>query len=663
MRRAREAAGANKPFFLLEYQGGSFDPWGGPGYDACRKLIDAKFERVFEEFNIAQGATLQNFYMTYGGTSWGWLPTPGAVYTSYDYAAIIDEARRLSSKYGEQKLLANETRTLRPLTFSTFETAPAISNRALEVTARIDPRTKTQFFIVRHANIASTLDDSATFAATIDGRRYEIPVRIDGRDSKMIVAGFSLGDARLIYSTSEVAALTRLGDRDVALLFGRAGESGRTVLRFAGGADRVLKYRHGTLQRIMITPSRRGERPLELLIGSDAVAATFWPCTSASGTILVRGPYLLRTCSLASNRLSLTGDTTAPTGIEIFAPPSASSVSWNGKPVAVHRTADQTLAANLPGPKPVSLPALANWRFHSGSPESDPRFDDRAWTQADRGTLYVDPYDFHYGDVWYRGRFAAAGSENSVAVDATTGVAGAYTVWLNGTYLGSQEADSNGRAQQTFKIPADTLHTGSTNVLAILLENSGHNEDGSTDDSFKEPRGIKSVTFPGSSAAIAWRIQGNLENDPVRGPMNTGGLFGERNGWYLPHFNDSSWQHVDAQTVAPKRAGVAWYRTSFTLKLPRDQDAAIALEIDDTNDRTYRELIYLNGWLIGRYINDVGPETRFVLPNGILSTDGTNTLAIAHWSLDTDSTGLGILSLRLLGNALTPLHIRAVYSP
>ncbi|HLI97291.1 MAG TPA: beta-galactosidase, partial [Candidatus Baltobacteraceae bacterium] len=411
MRRAREAAGPNKPFFLLEYQGGSFDPWGGPGYDACRKLIDAKFERVFEEFNVAQGATLQNFYMTYGGTSWGWLPTPGAVYTSYDYAAIIDEGRRLSSKYGEQKLLANEVRTLWPLTFSTLETAPSISNRALEVTARIDPRTKTQFFIVRHANVASTLDDSATFAATIEGRRYKIPVRIEGRDSKMIVAGFPLGDASLIYSTSEVAALTRLGDRDVALLFGRAGESGRTVVRFPGGADRVLNYRHGALQRIMIIPARRGERALELLIGSDAVAATFWPCTTAIATILVRGPYLVRSCSIAGSHLALTGDTTAPTAIEIFAPLSTTSVSWNGKPIAAHRTADQTLAAELPGPKPVSLPALANWRFHAGSPESDPSFDDTAWMQADRGTLYVDPYDFHYGDVWYRGRFTASGTE------------------------------------------------------------------------------------------------------------------------------------------------------------------------------------------------------------------------------------------------------------
>ncbi len=38
--------------------------------------------------------TLENFYMTFGGTSWGWLPAP-VVYTSYDYGAAISEARQL----------------------------------------------------------------------------------------------------------------------------------------------------------------------------------------------------------------------------------------------------------------------------------------------------------------------------------------------------------------------------------------------------------------------------------------------------------------------------------------------------------------------------------------------------------------------------------------
>ena len=46
--------------------GGAFDPWGGPGYDACAELTGAAFEDVFYKHNWASGATLVNYYMFYG---------------------------------------------------------------------------------------------------------------------------------------------------------------------------------------------------------------------------------------------------------------------------------------------------------------------------------------------------------------------------------------------------------------------------------------------------------------------------------------------------------------------------------------------------------------------------------------------------------------------
>ena len=58
---------------------------------------DAAYERRFYLTNLANGIKLQNVYMTFGGTSWGWLPAP-VVYTSYDYGAAISEARQLTAK-------------------------------------------------------------------------------------------------------------------------------------------------------------------------------------------------------------------------------------------------------------------------------------------------------------------------------------------------------------------------------------------------------------------------------------------------------------------------------------------------------------------------------------------------------------------------------------
>jgi hypothetical protein len=69
----------NTPYAIPEFQGGSYDPWAGPGFARCAHLTGASFERVFYKNTYAAGVTIFNVYMTYGGTNWGnlgKLPTP-----------------------------------------------------------------------------------------------------------------------------------------------------------------------------------------------------------------------------------------------------------------------------------------------------------------------------------------------------------------------------------------------------------------------------------------------------------------------------------------------------------------------------------------------------------------------------------------------------------
>jgi beta-galactosidase GanA len=246
-------------------------------------------------------------------------------------------------------------------------------------------------------------------------------------------------------------------------------------------------------------------------------------------------------------------------------------------------------------------------------------------------------------------------------VSAITGRAGIYSVWFNGQFLGSSDD-----ATHHFDFPAGTVRAGADNLLSVMVENMGHNEDFSADDSNKQPRGLTGATLVGSTAQLSWRVQGSLggENlvDPVRGPMNTGGLFGERSGWSLPGFPDRSWRSV----TLPHRdstPGEEWYRTAFSLHLPPDQDLPVGIRISDDSSRHYRALIYVNGWLIGRYINDTGPETSFPVPTGILRADGTNTVAIGVWNQDATTGGLGTVGLQRYANIATSLRVRDVYSP
>jgi hypothetical protein len=284
--------------------------------------------------------------------------------------------------------------------------------------------------------------------------------------------------------------------------------------------------------------------------------------------------------------------------------------------------------------------------------------------------LFADDYGFHYGDVWYRGRFEDARDVESVSLAYSTGTQGLLMAWLDGKPLGTHRmpVPDNGTARQgswaataTFAVP-EKLRKRGGHVLSVLVRRMQHDQDGKAQDTHKVARGLTGVRFKGTSPGVSWRLQGETAPDPVRGPMNNGGLYGEREGWHLPGYDHGSWQAVEFPR-ADRRQGVTWYRTSFRLDVDPGVDASLGLVLDDDPDRAYRVQIFLNGWNMGQYINDVGPQHTFVLPNGILRTRGANTLALAVLADGTTPAGPGEVRLTLLGSAAGGVPVEVVASP
>jgi beta-galactosidase GanA len=665
-----------RPFIWGEFQGGAFDPWGGPGYQRCRAMTGPTFERMFYGNNIENQFTVHNVYMTYGGTNWGWQADPNVVYTSYDYGAAFNEQRELTEKVPVLKQQAYLIASVKDLAKTDDLGELAGSDPAIRIWVKQNPDTGARFYFLRHANSTSSSLNATTFTVDVPDGSYQPTVVVNGRDFKILTAGYHLERQRLVYSTSEIMAHVDLGDRDVALLHGRAGEKGETVLRYtteprvqmlsgavstnwdAAHGDLQLFYVHNGLSRVRIWDG--GSAPLDLVLADSDTASTFWRLDTRTGPVLIRGPYLVRSADEQGGILRLRGDTDRASPLEVFARPTVRQVLWNNQLVQRGR---------VPGPKPVAFPVLTGWRYLRDVPEADPTFDDSDWTAADHSTtnnptkpvtppiLYTDDYGFHYGDVWYRGHFT--GAATGVLLTAGTGRAGIWAVWVNGVHLGTVNtgtASGNQNSTGTFTFPAGLIRQDEDNVVSVLVRNMGHNENGGSNDGHKAPRGLLSASLTGSDAAVSWRIQGTRggENliDVVRGPQNNGGLHGERAGYSLPGFGDHDWAQVTLphQATAP---GIAWYRTTFRLDLPRDQDIPVGLRFTDDPSRHYRVLIFVNGWNIGQYINDLGPQRIFTLPRGILLHQGENTIALAVWSADGSTGGLGALSLEALGNYTT----------
>ena len=163
---------------------------------------------------------------------------------------------------------------------------------------------------------------------------------------------------------------------------------------------------------------------------------------------------------------------------------------------------------------------------------------------------------------------------------------------------------------------------------------------------------------------------GTTLQDPVRGMMNAAGLYGSDNGWDLPGYPDQGWQPVTLPDSWASRGvppGIGWYRTSFSLNLPRGSYVPVDVQIGGpgpgAGTADYRAFIYVNGWLIGRYVNNVGPQHQFYVPAGILNDQGGNTLAIAVWGMDATGGGLDQVSLVAAGDQAGGVPVRPVLSP
>lgn len=269
---------------------------------------------------------------------------------------------------------------------------------------------------------------------------------------------------------------------------------------------------------------------------------------------------------------------------------------------------------------PPPLPRLERWTFANTSPQLDPAYDDSAWSalsraQIERGRVDMDSLGVHYGFIWYRGSFQ--GPLDRLLLDARH----CYAVYINRELVAAGDQFQNrwgvgpdGARMRRVSLREVRLNKG-RNVIVILVESLGHNQ-GFVDDG-ANPRGI--VRIDDGASPIHWRFRGGL----VRGErgMNPVVAFEgvERTGnqeVVLPH----GW------TGGPN--GVGLYETRFRMEGVDLKQRSLALVFDPGRGKAN---LYLNGYLIGRYWPERGPQQRFVLPLGVLEADQDNHLAIAVW--------------------------------
>ncbi|KIJ64658.1 glycoside hydrolase family 35 protein [Hydnomerulius pinastri MD-312] len=700
-----ESVDPSEPWYFPEFQGGSFDAWGptAPGYDQCRVLTGADFENVFYLNLWASNAKLINYYMLYGGTSWGALPFPG-VYTSYDYGSAIAENRELTVKYPELKREGLFLRSS-PEFYKTdyignsTDGAVAITNSSAFVTLLTNPDTSTSFYIARQNDSTSMATTNFKLNVSTSAGSFQIPrvasaITLGGRQSKVIVTDYSFGSSKVLYSTAQVLYAGQIGDRDVLFLYGDPSQEHEAALTLTGtprlqaqtasisstSANGVttLSFLSGIEGLVTIWDSSE-----QLILYSDTTTAgTFWSpeiATSASGdfanywqfgtntSILVGGPYLVRNATISGSTLALRGDLNESVRLTVIAPETVKAITWNGIPIPADATAAATLtpqggfSAQLsPSSSAAGIvpPPLTGWKYANSLPEIQSNFSDANWTLANHTTTNI-PFKPYYGDgrvlygcdyeyceniVLWRGHFNATEDTTSANLSINGGEAFAASVWVNDVFLNTSYGNStNNRnileeTDDKFYFPPGSLLYNQDNVITILQDNMGLNESGSAIDEEKSPRGVRGFMLNTGDFG-EWKVQGKVGGytnylDKVRGVLNEGGLYGERMGWHLPGYDTSSWASRDLSEGLPDAAaGVGFFVTTFDLNIPEGFDVPMSFTFDDSF-QAYRAQLYVNGWMMGKRVANLGPQYQFPVQQGILNYSGANTVAVALWAME-----------------------------
>ncbi|KAJ3972272.1 glycoside hydrolase family 35 protein [Lentinula raphanica] len=407
-------------------------------------------------------------------------------------------------------------------------------------------------------------------------------------------------------------------------------------------------------------------------------------------SVLVGGPYLVRSANISSDgtTLALRGDLNVTSGLPtsttltVIAPASVTSVIWNGENVAVSPSSANGSSSILVGSilastdtQNITIPVLSGWKFNNSLPEILSGFDDSSWTVANHTTTNI-PFPMNYGDgritygcdygfceniVLWRGHFNGTGAETSANLSINGGVAFAASVWLNDIFLNTSFGNSTNDANvidetdQKFVFPEGAVLVGADNVLTVVQDNMGLDEtSGSDTDASKSPRGIRGYAL-NTGNFTEWKVQGKVGGytgylDKVRGVLNEGGLFGERQGWHLPGFDTSSWEARDLSEGLPdSQAGVGFFVTTFELAIPGGFDVPLSFTFEEPLGQPYRVYLFVNGWMMGKRVGNLGPQSKFPVHEGILDYNGTNTVAVALWAMEPNVTIAPQLELTLDG--------------
>lgn len=647
------------PVMILELQAGWFAQIGAPIYEPPLEVVEGVSKSV-----LMQGASVMNYYMMVGGTTFPFTGARGDIYflgglgniTSYDFGAspVREDGEIHPEKYYWIKGFIRFVREFADLILNDDgknyvkvtgggedialltrkgaapDTDLSRSNENFRTFERGNE--KGRFFCVRN------LEEEKTVTINIDrslmGKEHVFRARLQGKETRLFPVNFKIPGSNLTlnYATSEVL-FSRQYEKGVAfVLYGKKGAEGEISLRSDARIDLLqsgaevsvvrdngeilLKYRHTGIGIVKIN------NVYFFLIAQELVGRV----EELSTGLLFHNLYYVEEIREIAGVVKLKAQVREMSDnfLQFFPLTNGTApglITVNGREIKMERENNTGMYQAaftqelFDGRPEVSW--LSDWKYGTDSEEVAPGYDHSQWLKTTRPATLEELGLIEHGYYWFRTCFELAGSPGRVLMDYEHNDTDRMFIYLNGELV----YKSHNRKIKQMEV-SRALKEGE-NVMTVLYANEFHNKSHPHEGELIKYSGLMNPFRLYGQYEDGREIDLTLESFYIKK-----GLSGLDKGFHRLDYDDSSWPTVPGGirklVAAPELGHIIWLRRKFRYDPGKGFSAPLKLWITEADQKL---TMYVNGRPVGRY-DALGPQKEFYIPETFLNPCGENLLAL-----------------------------------
>lgn len=635
----------NCPTMILELQVGWFAQFGRPLYVAPEHLTESVSKSV-----VALGASLLNYYMYVGGTTfpfwgcrgniWDILPRGSGTATTFDFGGspirewgelmpgrmdFIRALSEFSQDFKELVLESDDSTDLKVLkggeNISILRPGGAEPDTGLKsetenftVLAR---RLGDQYLVcVRNLDAEAKVVDvgwANSGEVVFQGLELQprqthlLPVNVRIPGSSTVVAS----------STSELLFARNVNGHTLFGVHGKPGTKGRTVLKAEGEikvisgdvqvSGTTLDYTHQGVQVVHVGGDRL------FILDQDLCGKI----EELEGGILIANTYFIREIHQQGKTVTLKAQmrNASKNHFHFFDDQGLADVKIAGQPVeAVKGEGGRTdFSYRNPKQKAATLHWVGDWKIMPDTAEAAADYPPQNW--KDIGTVSLEEAGLlQHGYIWYRGVFDLPADVDHADLVYPGNDCDRQHIYVNGHHVWDGICEN-----QTIGF-RHAMKPG-RNVIAVLYENFFHSKSHPHEGAILKYSGIlKPVVVKGRTKS-GETFAHEIRSFKVREQLN-----GNLHGYINFGHDDSKWQAVPPAhkyVIGGELGEIVWMRRKFKYQCKKDWEVAVRLTIPEGTKQ--RCLLYVNGRAVGQY-EEAGPQHEFYVPSAFLKRE--NVLAV-----------------------------------